>query len=444
MALGFSTVTVVTDTRRVDLALPSTVPVGEWFPELLRLAGARENGHAAGWVIGPIGGPQIPLDTTLESAGVSDGQVLQLRTADSDGFVAYVDDFVDTVSDRVDEAADRWTNATSTTFTTLVAGAGLLLLLYPTFSRGAGGVLSSVFDLVVAIAVSLAAGMWARRDRRLGAAVLAVAAMAWWTTTGALLGGLFGGTPFAAAFAAVGLAIGGGVLRVVSDGLAGPAAFTWIVGALVLLSGVAVVLGLGLVPVLSVLLGVCVLALGILPLTALGAGGLASMDYRIRAGQRLSTTVIERAVRRASAILMWTLTGIGLLTVASGGYLAVTAGLWPRLLAALAGFALLLRSRAYTRRVHALPVRLAGSAVLAATLARFVLDREPGEILLVVLFAAGLIGFALLSAIRVNDVLVARLRLLGNYAEIGTVILMVPILLQIFGLFAWIRTLIGS
>lgn len=444
MALGFSTVTVVTDDRRVDLALPSTVPVGEWFPDVLRLAGARTDGSATGWVIGPIGGPRIGLDSTLESAGVSDGQVLQLRSAESDGFVAYVDDFVDTVSDRVDEAADRWTNATSTTFTTLVAAAGLLLLLYPTFSRGSGGVLSSVFDLVVAVAVSLAAGLWARRERRFGAAVLAVTALAWWTTTGALLGGLFGGPAFTAAFAAVGLAAGGGVLRVISDGLAGPAAFSWFVGALAVLSGVAVVFGVGLVPVLSVLVGVCVLVLGVLPLTALGAGGLASMDYRIRAGQRLSTAAIERAVRRASGILTWALTGVGVLAVASGGYLALTTGLWPRLLAALAGISLLLRSRAYTRRVHALPVRLAGSAVLAATLARFVLDREPGGILLVVLFAAGLIGLALVSAVRVNDVLVARLRLLGNYAEIGTVILMVPVLLQIFGLFAWIKALIGT
>lgn len=444
MALGFSTVTVVTDQRRVDLALPSSVPVGEWFPELLRLTGARGDGQASRWVIGPIGGPQIGLDSTLEAAGVSDGQVLQLRAADSDGFVAYVDDFVDTVSDRVDEAGDRWTNATSTTYTTLVAGAGLLLLLYPTFSRGAGGVLSSVFDLVVAIAVSLAAGLWARRDHMFGAAVLSVTAMAWWTTTGALLGALFGGPALTAAFAAMGLAVGGGVLRVVADGLAGPAAFCWIVGALAVLSGVAVALGLGIVPVLAVLLAVCVLVLGILPLTALGAGGLASMDYRIRAGQRLSTAAIERAVRRASGILTWTLTGVGLLGVVAGSYLAITGGLWPRLLAVLAGFGLLLRSRAYTRRVHALPARLAGSAVLAATLARLVLDREPGEILLVVLFAAGLIGLALLSAVRVNDVLVARLRLLGNYAEIGTVILMVPILLQIFGLFAWIRALIGT
>ncbi|HEX6446558.1 MAG TPA: type VII secretion integral membrane protein EccD [Streptosporangiales bacterium] len=444
MALGFSTVTVVTDARRVDLALPSSVPVGEWFPEVLRLAGARTDGNATGWAIGPIGGPQIALDSTLEAAGVSDGQVLQLRSAESDGFVAYVDDFVDTVSDRVDEAADRWTNATSTTFTTLVAAAGLLLLLYPAFSRGAGGVLSSVFDLVVAVAASLAAGLWARRGHRFGSAVLAVAALAWWTTTGALLGGLFGGPAFAAAFAAVGLAVGGGVLRVIADGLAGPAAFAWIVGALTVLTGVAVVLGVSLVPVLGVLLGVCVLVLGILPLTALGAGGLASMDYRIRAGQRLSTAEIERAVRRASGILTWTLAGVGLLAVASGAYLAVTAGLWPRLLAALAGLALLLRSRAYTRRVHALPVRLAGSAVLAATLGRFVLDREPGGILLVVLFAACLVGLALLSAVRVNDVLVARLRLLGNYAEIGTVILMVPVLLQIFGLFAWVKALIGS
>lgn len=444
MALGFSTVTVVTDERRVDLALPTNVPVGEWFPELLRLSNARGDAAAAGWALGPLGGPELGLDATLQSAGVRDGQVLQLRAADSDGFVAYVDDFVDTVADRVDDNRDRWTNATSTTFTTLVASGGLLALLYPTFSRGAGGLLSLFFCLMVAVAVSLAAAMWARRDRAFGGAVLAVTSLAWWTTTGGVLGALLGGGLWSIGFGAVFLAAGGGVLRIAASTLAGPAAFAWVVGALVLAGGVAVMFGLGLLPVVSALVLVCVLVLGILPLTALGAGGLASIDYRIRAGQRLSNRMIEQAVFRASGILAWTLTAVGWVAAAASIHLALNAGAWPRLLAALGAAALLLRSRAYTRRVHALPLRLAGATVLLASLARFVLDREPGEVLLVVLLAAALIGLAMLSAIPVNEVLAARLRRLGNYAEIIVVILLVPLLAQVFGLFAWVRQLIGS
>lgn len=444
MAVGFSTVSVVTAERRVDLALPSGVPVGEWFPELLRLCDARKQGQGADWVLGPVGGPTIGFDTTLEASGISDGQILQLRPAESDGIVAYVDDFVDTVADRVDDKTDRWTKNTSASFTTLLASAGLLLLLYTTFARGGAGALSLFFDLVVSVALALAAAMWARREHVFGAGVLAVTALVWWTATGVLLGGYLGGAMFGVALGAVGFAIGGGVVRVSADRLAGPAAFAWSVSALLAAAAVAVLLGVPLAAVLCAVIVLCVLVLGILPLTALGAGGLAAMDYRIRAGQRLASSAIERAVWRASGILAWTLTGVGLVATGVAGYVALNGDTWPRVLAGLAGVALLLRSRAYTRRAHALPVRLAGSAVVVAMFARLVLDREPGEVLLVVLLAAALIGLSLLSVVPVNDVLSARLRLLGNYAEIAIVILLVPVLMQIFGLFAWIKNLVGT
>lgn len=442
MSPGFSTVTVVTDERRVDLALPSNVPVGEWFPELIRLC-SDGGGGSAGWVLGQLGGPRIGLDSTLAAAGVGDGQVLQLRPADSAGFVAYVDDFVDSVSDRVDSGADRWTNATSTTFTALVAAGGLLLLLYPAFARGAGGWLSFLFSLVVAAAGSLAAAMWARRGRELAATFLAVTALVWWAGTGLVFGGLIGGGLLAYGMAAVWLAVGGAVLRVAAGGLAGPAAFSWLVGALVVLAGAPIAFGVTALPVWCALVLVCVLVLGVLPLTALGAGGLAAMDYRIRAGQRLSNTEIDAAVARASGTLTWTLLAVGGVGALVASYLAVTAGPWPRLVAALAGIAFLLRSRAYTRRVHAMPLRLAGAAVLVASAARLVLDREPG-VVLVVLFAAVFIGLALLSVVPVNNVLNARLRLLGNYAEVVVVIVLVPVLAQVFGLFTWVRELVGT
>lgn len=440
MSVGFSTVTVVTDERRVDLALPSDVPVGEWFPELLRLCSGGNAGGSAGWVLGQVGGPQIGLDSTLAAAGVSDGQVLQLRAADSDGFVAYVDDFVDSVSDRVDNTGDRWTNATSTSFTAVVAAGGLLALLYPAFTRGSGGWL---FCLVVAAAVSLAGAMWARRERTVAATVLAVTALVWWANTGLLLGQLLAGGLVAYGMAAVWLAIGGGVLRVAAAGLAGPAAFSWMVAALVVVSGVPLAFGVPAVPVMCALLLLCVLIFGVLPLTALGAGGLAAMDYRIRAGQRLSNSAIDAAVSRASGTLTWTLLAVGGVGAVVATAIAMTTGTWPRLLAALTGAAFLLRSRAYTRRAHAMPLRLAGAAVLAATAGRFVLDGEPG-VVLVVVFAAGLIALALLSAVPVNTVLNARLRLLGNYAEVLTVVVLVPVLAHVFGVFAWVRDLIGT
>ncbi|MGH3097829.1 MAG: type VII secretion integral membrane protein EccD [Streptosporangiales bacterium] len=442
MALGFSTVTVVTDQRRVDLALPSSVPLGEWMPELLRLCNVRTDNAPAAWRLGAVGGPQLGLDATLETAGVIDGQVLQLRQAESAGFVAYVDDLIDTVADRVDDGADRWTPASSTTLTALVAAGGLLALMYTGFVRGGAGGFSAGFDLVVAVAVSLTAALWARREHRFAAALLSVTALAWWTMTGAVAGALVGGTPFTAAAAAVGLAVGGGVLRVLTDGLVGPWALAWLVAALSLATSVVLLFGVPVLQTLSALIVVGVLILGLLPMTALGAGGLASVDYRIRAGQQLPGHQIERVVLRASAILAWALVGLGLVEAAAGSALALLGDTWPRALAVAAGLAVLLRSRAYTRRAHALPVRLTGAAIIAASAARLVVDGALGGAPLLILLAAVLVGLALLTVTRITEVSAARLRLLGNYLEIAAVIVLVPVLMQIFGLFAWVRELV--
>lgn len=441
MALGFSTVTIVTDERRVDLALPSGVPLGEWMPELLRLCNVRTDSAPAAWRLGPVGGPQLGLDSTLETSGVTDGQVLQLRQVESAGFVAYVDDLIDTVADRIDEGADRWTPASSTTFTALVACACLLALLYPGFVRGGAGVISAGFDVVVGVAISLAAALWSRREHRFAAVILSITALCWWTMGGAVAGALVGGTPFSAVAAAVGLAVGGGVLRILADGLVGPWALAWLVAALALATSVALLFGVPLVQALAALTVMGVLILGILPMTALGAGGLASVDYRIRAGQQLPGQQIERVVVRASAILAWALVGLGLVQAAAGSALALLGDSWPRALAAVAGLAVLLRSRAYTRRAHALPVRLTGAAVIAASAARLVTDGALGAPLLILL-AAILVGLALVTVTRITQVLAARLRLLGNYLEIASVIVLVPVLLQIFGLFAWVRELV--
>jgi WXG100 protein secretion system (Wss), protein YukD len=76
---GRSRVTVVGARRRVDVALPSASPIGEYTPALVELCGQADD--AAGpvvWSLALAAAPTFPPHVSLAEAGVADGQVLYL------------------------------------------------------------------------------------------------------------------------------------------------------------------------------------------------------------------------------------------------------------------------------------------------------------------------------------------------------------------------------
>ncbi|WP_433534603.1 EsaB/YukD family protein [Micromonospora sp. CA-249363] len=75
-----SRITVVGTRRRVDVAVPSWTPVGEYAGRLATLCGQDPNDVMPPvWSLAPAGAAALPLDTSLAGAGVVDGQVLYLR-----------------------------------------------------------------------------------------------------------------------------------------------------------------------------------------------------------------------------------------------------------------------------------------------------------------------------------------------------------------------------
>lgn len=75
-----SRITVVGTRRRVDVAVPSWTPIGEYAGRLATICGQERNDVMPPvWSLATAGEAALPLDTSLADAGVVDGQVLYLK-----------------------------------------------------------------------------------------------------------------------------------------------------------------------------------------------------------------------------------------------------------------------------------------------------------------------------------------------------------------------------
>jgi WXG100 protein secretion system (Wss), protein YukD len=75
-----SRITVVGTRRRVDVAVPSWTPIGEYATRLATICGQENNDVMPPvWSLATAGDAAFPLDTSLADAGVVDGQVLYLK-----------------------------------------------------------------------------------------------------------------------------------------------------------------------------------------------------------------------------------------------------------------------------------------------------------------------------------------------------------------------------
>jgi hypothetical protein len=145
-----SRVTVVGASKRVDVAVPSDAPVGEYAAALARMCGQARGGvMPPAWTLAPAGAAPISVDTSLVDAGVTDGQVLYLHDVARDpGAAPVVEDIGELVADESERNRDR-SNPRGPT----IASLGLLWLLLSAAVgalRHAGGLISPAIVLIVA------------------------------------------------------------------------------------------------------------------------------------------------------------------------------------------------------------------------------------------------------------------------------------------------------
>jgi len=125
---AYSRVTVVSGQRKVDLALPSALPVADVVPQVLRYCLPPGEASDTAWTLARLGGVPLSLNQTLAEAGVLDGEVLELRGQSSSVRPALVEDVRDALEDTVDAAGGWWNSRTTVTFALGVGAVALAFL----------------------------------------------------------------------------------------------------------------------------------------------------------------------------------------------------------------------------------------------------------------------------------------------------------------------------
>ncbi|MGJ6980550.1 type VII secretion integral membrane protein EccD [Aestuariimicrobium soli] len=98
-------VTVISPNRRVDLALPGQVTLGEVLPGIVRFAGLEANSVSDAvhsWVLQRFGEDPLDSNQVISQLGLSDGETLHLRQRENALPDAAFDDVVDAVATSTD------------------------------------------------------------------------------------------------------------------------------------------------------------------------------------------------------------------------------------------------------------------------------------------------------------------------------------------------------
>ncbi|BCJ37072.1 type VII secretion integral membrane protein EccD [Actinocatenispora thailandica] len=445
MSTAYSRITLVSDTRRVDLALPSTVPMSTLIPQVLRLcAPAQQPKEPASWSLLPTGGRPLRLDQSLDDAGVADGDLLELVDLPSETRPAYVADARDAVEDAVDEVGPHWGTRASIgcALATLLVSLCAMLLLPASWSTRQ---LGSLAGAALAAAILAVAGWFAARRRyRLLPEALLAAAASWGAAAGWLAAGWPHWPPAARyAGAAVGLAVSVAIARVLTSratGHVGAAVPLFLAGV-----GVGVTAGWSADPITAVRLASLLvpLAIGVVPRLSLAVGGLAVADYRIRHAELVDHDQLGRLVERSSALITGGLAGLAMVAVASAAVLSRSGGGWDRWLALGLGVAMLLRSRLFSQLRHVIALRTAGLAALVCLLVEWALGEPDAARWLVAMVAVAGVLVAAVTAIPLSEITRTRVRQLLNWAEIPTIGCLVLVTAAAAGVFDRVATIAG-
>ncbi|MGO1056145.1 type VII secretion integral membrane protein EccD [Crossiella sp. CA198] len=456
-------ITVYGPGGRADLAVPSATSVSSLLPVLLKhTSGPGGPGAGEGaWTLQRLGEPPLDPDGTPETLDWLDGEIFHLRrTAEALPELDF-DDVADGMATVVNRRADRWQPEFNRWLFAGLSGISLLLLAIV--------VLQPVTWLVSVLFSSVLAGLL------IGGAL--VAGYRTDNTPLILLTGL-GGCGFAALAGAIGVGGGqetlalqaipvlfGGLALVLAAGILGlghalfaRAIPVWPVTALGLAGAIAVgsmsaYLFLAWTPakVAAVLCAILLLSLVFAPHVAIRSA-------HIR-GPRLPRTAAElpREIDPAPAAELARRTGYAddfLTSIAVAAALSYAAAVpvlatagdgFSFALAALFAVIALIRGARLTGVWQRIPLLLAGFYGSALVATSMVGGYGPLGRTLTLLGLAGVFLALLLAMLRpVHQRLLPIWGHLANWAEILTAVAVLPVLVELFGFYAWAASLMGS
>jgi type VII secretion integral membrane protein EccD len=457
---GVSRVTIVAPTTRVDLALPTDVPLASLLPTLLAYAGehlADEGAAQGGWRLSRLGGLALDSGSTATQLDIRDGELLYLTPRGSAAGEIVFDDIVDAVATATQNRAGRWQVENTRRFALACATAALLAgaiaLLFagpPTVSAGAVGlgvglalvvtaaVLARAFGesrsssvlALVALPYALVGGMLLLAGHRtlagLGAAHILVGATAFivYAAFATLAVGQATGVFIGAG--AAGLALGAGAsISLAFD--ARPAAAAAVVAAL----------SFAVVPALPML----AYRLARLPVPSVPTG---PEDLKGDA-ETVDGLRILALSERADEFLTGLLGTVAVVLLGAEAVLAADGSLPAALLCALLAVLVLLRARPYTGRRQRVPLLVVGA--LGVGLFAASAFAMAGPTVRLIVLPAGLLAVATLTLVYGLAVAGKRVSpVWGRALDIVEILLiagLVPLAAWVCGAYAWIRAIRG-
>jgi type VII secretion integral membrane protein EccD len=171
---------VTAPTSRIDLALPSDLPIAAMLANLVELAGvvAPDGGSThGGWCLSRPAGTELNPAWTLDALGVLDGDILHLRPRAPDPPPPVFDDVVDAVASSARADIRGWRPAHARWFASAacvalaITAAAVLLRLGPSDGAARVGVVAALLCLGVAVVFA--------RSYRESAIGVALAVSAW-------------------------------------------------------------------------------------------------------------------------------------------------------------------------------------------------------------------------------------------------------------------------
>ncbi|MGZ0148963.1 type VII secretion integral membrane protein EccD [Kribbella sp. WER1] len=430
---GLVKVTIDAPERRIDLALPERSTVAEVLPGILRHAGddlADFGALQGGWVLRRPDGEALETHLDLSGQGVRDGEILHLAPAHQHWPELEYDDLVDAIATDARSGGRAWTPGASRWCGLLASTAALLaclILMHSAYfalvvagvlmatgvllSRAVGDAAAAAMTGAVSLVFAVAGGALLIQLPSFGAPQLTAGGAA------LLLFGLLGYVGIARHTAVFVAAVTLGALALVAG---------WLGGALDATRAAAVVgaVAVALIPVAAPL----AMRLGRLPKPVLPTSTADLLADAPQPPRRL----VHAAVLRSAALYTGILAGLAIGLACCLSVLARSSSTPGRLLVVLVVGICLLRARLLPVVAHRLSLVVAGLVGLGCLLV------QSPYLLLMFAVVAGFLG--LWYARHRPGAYLARY---AELAEVVLVLLVVPVVLWVLGLYAYVRGLGG-
>ncbi|WP_406251316.1 type VII secretion integral membrane protein EccD [Streptomyces cyaneofuscatus] len=433
-----SRVTLVGERRRADIVLPSDTPIGQLLPDILQLLDDRAASRPLTRQLLTSDGSALPHDSTLASAGVSDGAVLRLVRIHAAPPAPVVHDVTDQVADTLDLQAWRWRPAArrvaagASTVAFSVVAALLARREFPLDTlAGALAAVTAVLLVGGALCARIGAG-----NRGLATALLFVSGglgvLTAWTAADAY--DWSGPARLAAVAAAVILALlllgffsplgRGGLI-----GAGATAAITAVWEAVAAVESDPARLG-AVMAVFSVVL------LGLLPRLALMASGLTALDDRRSGGVSVSRHDVSNALAATHRGLALATVVTAVSATAAGWLLTLSARptVWTVLLPSVVAVVLLSRARAFPLVAEVVAL-FAAAAVLVVRLVMLWMEQASGGSGPVILLGVAALLPLLALSVEPPEHVRVRLRRTADLVESIGMVGLFPLAIGVFGMY---------